>query len=728
MDKKNDVRPILTISLLISNRPETVRKCLESLTPLRQAIPCELLITDTSKSSEIREIIEEYADRIFEFEWCNDFSKARNLGLNKANGEWFMYMDDDEWFDDLSEMIEFFRSGEYKDYGYANYKTRDYIDPGLNYYSDTWASRMIRIDPDTHFKSKIHEHFEPVRGKLKSLNCHTHHVGYIYKSHEDLMKHFHRNEPLLREMMEEEPDNLRWQIQLVQEYRNIKEWNKVCDFCETQLKANEMVNNKYDNIHLGTFYAGYAEALTFQKNYEKCIAICKSGLSDKRSTAVTKAYLHLKLIESYFWMRDIENTKKYLEIYFRESEELPKYKDAWVEQNVALLVNEVFDETNTKKAYSILIGCDLLEGGTQMLHKYYGNLEWKREVIYVYDNIEKVFLEAMTKLPYETIFSEVMTDMLRNVEFKNLVIMEANRWEIENPEVYHNLVRVFENTESKDWYVWYAKAHLTALNDLWKQIPVEKWKQDVSDFLNSASQNQVEFIVNKMSDCQMQDDWRYGYFEFYLAKYGDDLNLYIDKVLDFYGRYYVEDAFMHYPEVLPGVVQDAIKSLRDNSQIEDARNTQENINIQDMLLSEWITYVDEHFANGIIALENLRSQVEQCFSSNDLRYCYFMKAYYNQLIRLESNSESFEQLYKRFFDFMEYTLGYYLCIFRDEAFQGEMEMLPVDAKAAVVLHRMFSREENDWVNKVRDLRECATIYPILGNNIKRLASMIAKLD
>lgn len=520
MDKQDVIKPILTISLLTSNRSETVHKCLESLTPLRQAIPCELLITDTSKSSEIREIIEIFADRIFEFEWCNDFSKARNVGLSEAKGEWFMYMDDDEWFDDLSEMIEFFRSGEYKDYGYANYKTRDYIDAGLNYYSDTWASRMIRIDPDTHFKSKIHEHFEPVRGKLKSLNCHTHHVGYIYKTHEDLMKHFHRNEPLLREMMEEEPNNLRWQIQLVQEYRNIKDWNKVCDFCETQLIANEMVNDKLDNIHLGTFYAGYAEALIFQKNYEKCISICECGLSDKRSTSATKAYLHLKLIESYFWLRDIENTKKHLEIYFKESEEFPKYKVAWVEQNVALLVNEVFDETNIKKAYSILIGCDLLEGSTQMLHEHYEKLEWKRDVIYVYDNIEKVFLEAMTKLPYEPIFAEVMTDIFHNTELKKLLLDEANRLEDENSNV-------FDNFKQAGWRYKYFKV--------------------------AMAEQRVVVGPMRFSDINI---------------YIDALRCYVDRVLDFYARYYVEEAFFQFPEVLPKNVQAAIKIMEFEEMVE----------------------------------------------------------------------------------------------------------------------------------------------------------------
>lgn len=151
---------------------------------------------------------------------------------------------------------------------------------------------------------------------------------------------------------------------------------------------------------------------------------------------------------------------------------------------------------------------------------------------------------------------------------------------------------------------------------------------------------------------------------------------------------------------------------------------QKNIDIQQILLSDWMTYVDNNAKQGILALERLRPYVEENLTTNDIRYCYFMKCYGVQLIRLESSTESFEQLYKRFFDFMEYTLGYYLCIFKDEAFQGEMEMLPKEARAAVILHRMFSREENDLVNKVRDLRECAQVYPMLGNNIKGLANMM----
>ena len=44
LNKKN---PLLSISLLTANRPDTIIKCLDSLTSLRQNVPSELIIVDT---------------------------------------------------------------------------------------------------------------------------------------------------------------------------------------------------------------------------------------------------------------------------------------------------------------------------------------------------------------------------------------------------------------------------------------------------------------------------------------------------------------------------------------------------------------------------------------------------------------------------------------------------------------------------------------------------------
>ena len=111
---------VLSIALLASDRRDTIKRCLESLSAIREAVISELIILDTGCSKEVREILEQYADKIADFTWCNDFSKARNVTLQMADGEWFLYLDDDEWFVETQDLIDFFQGGEYQNYTSAS--------------------------------------------------------------------------------------------------------------------------------------------------------------------------------------------------------------------------------------------------------------------------------------------------------------------------------------------------------------------------------------------------------------------------------------------------------------------------------------------------------------------------------------------------------------------------------------------------------------------------------
>ena len=91
----------LSISILVSNHIDTVRKCLESVKPLLDRLRAELIVVDTGSTDGSIDVAKEYTDKIIPFVWCNDFSAARNVGLKAAHGEWFLYLDDDEWFDDI---------------------------------------------------------------------------------------------------------------------------------------------------------------------------------------------------------------------------------------------------------------------------------------------------------------------------------------------------------------------------------------------------------------------------------------------------------------------------------------------------------------------------------------------------------------------------------------------------------------------------------------------------
>ena len=225
------MKMLLTISLLTSDRAASLERCLDSLKPLLLQLPSELIIVYTGKNKQVLDIAERYTDQIIPFEWCNDFSAARNVGLKAASGEWLLYIDDDEWFEDVTEILEFFLHRQYRNFGSACYIVRNYTDWSGTSCTDYQALRMSRILPESSFQSPIHEQLEPIVKPCKYFTAYVHHYGYVSTVDKTTPGKTSRNIPLLRKELEEHPDNIRSYLQLVQEYASIKSWDKAEEYC-----------------------------------------------------------------------------------------------------------------------------------------------------------------------------------------------------------------------------------------------------------------------------------------------------------------------------------------------------------------------------------------------------------------------------------------------------------------------------------------------------------------
>ena len=213
----------LTVGMLVSNRVQYIRKAMEALQPLLKAVPSELIVVDTkgAETDGSIDIVREYTDKIYPFTWCNDFAAARNVCMQHAKGEWFLYVDDDEWFDDVTEFIEFFNSGECENYNSGYYYTRDYDLDGT--YCIGVAGRMIRRRENTCFEGKVHETFNEIFSPHKQFNCFTHHYGYAFENLEAAKKHQNRNVSILKKELVEVGCTPRLCAQMVQELIYLKE-------------------------------------------------------------------------------------------------------------------------------------------------------------------------------------------------------------------------------------------------------------------------------------------------------------------------------------------------------------------------------------------------------------------------------------------------------------------------------------------------------------------------
>lgn len=428
---------VLSIGLLVSNRKDTIKKCLDSLQSIREAIPCQLIITDTGCDADLRITLEQYADTINEFAWCTDFAKARNANLSQAVGEWYLYLDDDEWFVNTEELIDFFKSGAYKNFEGACYVQHNYQNIEGTLYSDDYVSRMIRLTEDTHFVGKIHEYLVPVPQKNCLLNSWVDHYGYVFKNEEETQKHYERNSKLLLEMIKEEPNNQRWWTHLAQEYISIRDGDKLRQLAEKGLQLVDSLDDIESTINRGTFYMCAIVAYECDHDDEKECEACDRTLADSRNTRLCMAFTKWWKAHCYMRMSKYKEAEDCLKDYFKEYQYFIKNENEHIIEKQALVVGQCYDDIKVMEAYQMLIVTGLKQKNISYLKRNLDKLPWKDGNPYIYSGFMETLLEAMTTVSGERkLFVQVIRSIRTNVDVWEAFCNEIGMWKLqENPQL-----------------------------------------------------------------------------------------------------------------------------------------------------------------------------------------------------------------------------------------------------------------------------------------------------
>lgn len=540
-------KPLLTISLLISNRPDTIPRCLDSLRLLMDKLPCELILIDTSKSEEIHTLLHTYTDQVYKFEWCKDFAKARNEGVRRANGEWFMYIDDDEWLDDVDQIVHFFKSNEYKKYECANIWVRNFVNTEYTRFTDNWVTRLFYLGKGAKFEGKIHESIYPIYGEPAFIDAKIFHSGYIFETEEKRRVHFERNSTLLLEAIEENPDNLRWRAQMVQEYRNIKEWELMYTFCKECLSRDIKLDGFMDRNHLCTFYAGLAEALLNLERHEEMLSLCSKALEDERSTELLKSHIYLRLAQNYVNMKQWDEAVRHIEIFLDRFKEFERNRDASREELGALLVHLTFEPQTVETAYNILIFSQLkkenldaddldLSEGEKMEVDAMSGLRFVRFMI-----------NLIATSDYRDVYNRFLSNACQDENLCNWACAEAQQWENKDEEAFKKIVFAFSKLDVDFWYIYYCHVIQADLNQektevevalkrlmptlqnmfympdrvyeiidkygikvahLWNEMGREEWIRKASHLVNNGEDMYIDKVYDYIRDVYAEDDWR----------------------------------------------------------------------------------------------------------------------------------------------------------------------------------------------------------------------------
>lgn len=82
----------ISLCMIVKDEEETLDRCLESV----RDIADEIVIVDTGSTDGTKEIAKRHTDKIYDFEWVDDFSVARNYSFSKATKEYVMWLDADD--------------------------------------------------------------------------------------------------------------------------------------------------------------------------------------------------------------------------------------------------------------------------------------------------------------------------------------------------------------------------------------------------------------------------------------------------------------------------------------------------------------------------------------------------------------------------------------------------------------------------------------------------------
>jgi len=402
VESREDVmksKVLLTISILISNRPDTVRKCLDSIQPLLQAVSSELILTDTGCGDEVRGMIEEYTSHIIDFVWCRDFAKARNAGLRQAKGKWFLFLDDDEWFEDTTEIIRFFTSGEFKKYGLGVYLQRNYMDKMGSVFSDLPVARMVRLDPGVEFMYSIHEIFNCVPGPVKKFSAFVHHYGYAYDTPEEAKAHAMRNIELLQVEHKAHPGNMKHTLQLAQEYNSIDDWEKSL---ELSLEAVKIAKTRPIEMEFcrDSMYANAIEAYMHLHREQEAIETGEKYLAEEKLDPLASAMIAGLLAELYQAKGELEKCLEMADFYDKVYKDYSKDMEPFMGY-VTTITSDCFDQRKRSIALGAGVRAAIALGKADRALEWFHRLDLEEDKIFVSNEMVRDILKKVAKVNAE---------------------------------------------------------------------------------------------------------------------------------------------------------------------------------------------------------------------------------------------------------------------------------------------------------------------------------------
>lgn len=138
----------LSLCMIVKNEEVALPKCLGSV----KDVVDQIIVLDTGSTDKTPDIAKQFGAEVHHFEWCNDFSAARNDALKYVTGDWVLVLDADETL--TTQIVPHIREAIESDLHLLINLVRHEVGAEQSPYS--MVSRLFKNHPDISFSRPYH--------------------------------------------------------------------------------------------------------------------------------------------------------------------------------------------------------------------------------------------------------------------------------------------------------------------------------------------------------------------------------------------------------------------------------------------------------------------------------------------------------------------------------------------------------------------------------------------
>ncbi|MCM1261261.1 MAG: glycosyltransferase [Butyrivibrio sp.] len=230
---------MVPISVCIITRDEEnkIGKCLAPLVPYG----FEIIVVDTGSVDRTKDIAREYTDKVYDFEWINDFSAARNFSLKKASHNYVLVLDSDEYLVDL-DIEALYEAIENHPRGVGMLLRNNYYDSRGKIYNSPDRVERLFHKRYYYYRQTIHEQVTDIKTngtyyERYNIPLTIDHDGYM-GDEEAKRKKVERNNSLLFKEIEKNPNEPYFYFQVGQSYNSIDDYENAYIYYKKAFEHN----------------------------------------------------------------------------------------------------------------------------------------------------------------------------------------------------------------------------------------------------------------------------------------------------------------------------------------------------------------------------------------------------------------------------------------------------------------------------------------------------------